>query len=770
MSVRARILVRYVPGQRAMLTQSKAAPGTDPAERMDVDSQIRLTNALIGGRVLELSRRRLRFAPAAGDGAPVIAGDTAYVTRMHHQEGSYLALRVAQDRSVGGEWERHYAALARDLPEPVRAYVPRWIAPIEGGITIAGTKLPTVVMEWIDGLTLFEAADHAASEGNRRVMLALADSLLELYAVLRDARVTHGDLAPGNLMMRSTGEIVCVDLDTVQWPGMRVRSLQAGSPAYRHPRRGAIPRHQDAFAVLVLLTSLHVLADAPGIRQELGQEAGVTGAGLVFTSWDLADPSSSRAFSTIRKGVGGVTRQLLDLLERSISSEPYLTPEILAEAMEHPADEESGEAPERPSSREWDLSSVIERLRTELDDQGGRRDEGRFATTWPSATEPEQLEQEPVALEPATEEPEPTERQSGMSALEREEARADRFRQRIAEAARQHDDEAVVRAARAAEERHLPLGSETRRIVRLARERMEIRVRLDRALAEDNRPALADLARTGELVVLGDTDRASLARVLRALEWPGLVRALESDDDALILTWYDDELFGEDQALPEDLRARVELARTRTRWVAEVRAVLKRRDVRALESLLAGEPKNGLAQLSRGERARVLRLIERQSALDDLHDALRHGSSERILKALNAIDQSGARIENPSTWAAVQSVLERATVIEQIVTAASADPPDDRELAHLLPFAKRLGLQSDPALARRFAFDDLERMVLRGAAARRIRRAIRDDDDAAIRQAAYPDVNGALSLLTDEERRRVETARSRRIAARAGAQ
>ncbi len=736
-----------------------------------MDSQIRLTNALIGGRVLELSRRRLRFAPAAGDGAPVTAGDTAYVTRMHHQDGSYFALRVAQDRSVGGEWERHYAALARDVPESIRPYVPRWVAPIEGGITIAGTKLPTVVMEWIDGFTVFDAADHAASEGNRRVLLALAESLLELYAALRDARVTHGDLAPDNLMMRSTGEIVCVDLDTVQWPGMRVRSLQAGSPAYRHPRRGAIPRHQDAFAVLVLLTSLHVLADAPGIRQEIGQDAGVAGAGLVFTSWDLADPSSSRAFNTARSRVGHRTRQLLDLLERSVTSEPYLTPEILAEAMALPAEAGPAKGAAAPASTgEWDLSGVIERLRTELDDQGKRQGEGRFATTWPRATEIEQVEIESVAPEPAAEESEGQEPEHAVSALEKEEAQAERFRQRIAEAARQHDDEAIVRAARTAEDGHLPLGSETRRVVRLARERMEIRTRLDRALVDDNRPELAELARTGELVVLGDTDRASLARVLRALEWPGLIRALESDDDTLILTWYDDELFGEDAALPDDLRGRVELARTRSRWVDEVRGVLKRRDARALESLLAGEPKDGLAHLSRGERARVLRLIERQAALDDLHEALRQGSSERILKALNTIDQSGARIENPSMWAAVQSVLERATVIEQIVAAASADPPDDRELAHLLPLAKRLGLQRDPALTRRYAFNDLETMVLRGAAARRIRRAIRDDDDAAIRQAAYPDVTGALSLLTDEERERVDTARSRRIAARAGAE
>jgi hypothetical protein len=82
---------------------------------------------------------------------------------------------------------------------------------------------------------------------------------------------------------------------------------------------------------------------------------------------------------------------------------------------------------------------------------------------------------------------------------------------------------------------------------------------------------------------------------------------------------------------------------------------------------------------------------------------------------------------------------------------------------------KRLGLQRDTLLTSQFTFEDLQSMVLRGAAVRRIRRAIRDDDDQAIRQAAYPDVTGALTLLSNRERARVEEARSRRIAARSGA-
>src|SRR5690606_35340978 len=184
---------------------------------------------------------------------------------------------------------------------------------------------------------------------------------------------------------------------------------------------------------------------------------------------------------------------------------------------------------------------------------------------------------------------------------------------------------------------------------------------------------------------------------LQALAWPGWLRAIEADDDAIILEWYDEELFGGD-ALPPEMRARVDLARERTRWVAETRAILKKRDSRALEAQLAEEPEGGLERLSRSERGRVLRLIEQRAALNDLHAALHDADTARILTALSTIEWVGARIENPATWAAVQTVLERATIIEQIIDAADADSPDDRQLAHLLPVAKTMGIARDPAL------------------------------------------------------------------------
>ena len=70
----------------------------------------------------------------------------------------------------------------------------------------------------------------------------------------------------------------------------------------RAPRRGAIPRHQDAFAVLVLYTSLHVLADAPWIRGTFDAAPQQARDGLLFSAWDLADPKRADPGICVKNG------------------------------------------------------------------------------------------------------------------------------------------------------------------------------------------------------------------------------------------------------------------------------------------------------------------------------------------------------------------------------------------------------------------------------------------------------------------------------------
>lgn len=738
-----------------------------------MDTRSRFHNALARGYVPELIRLRLRPALNQRGQPIVLEGDTAAVARVTRSDGAAFAIRVPLSPDLGHGWPEHYGAMAASLPAGAREWLPQEIEVPERGITIGRSTVPAVLLSWIDGPTLLGATDRAARRSASAVLRALAESLRDLASGLRQANVVHGDLAADNLIVRRDGRLAAIDLDTLSWHGAPDGPGGETSPAYRFPGGEATGAQRDAFAVLVQYVSLMLLAEMPGLRTTHGDPVETHGGSLLFSAWDLADPDSSRAFREIRAGVGSEGQRLLDLLRDACTGRATELPGILASAVNPPPAMTSWRAPEpepepEPVTRTWDVSQVIERLRREEADKAGWRVE---AEPVPDVSIPDELVVERRRLVEAIDAGDEANiiRQAARLAddpvaqfykLDVERAIAERYRARIEDAARQKRDDQVVHLAGEAAEREIPLDAGTRRSLRNARERIEVRERLERALAANDREALAHLAVSGDLVVLGDTDRATLKRVLQALEWPNLERALATDDDALILEAVDEELFDAGAALPPSVRERVILARNRQEWVTQVRGALRRRDADALERLSTASPDGGMGRLGRGERTRAERLVRRKTALARLETAMRTGNDARILEALHEVEQSGARIEDRVMWEMVRNVVERASLVERILAAATASPVDDRSLAYLLPMAKATGLMGDPAFQGDLAWSRLEAMVVRGAAVRRIRRALEGGDDLAIRRAAFPDVTGALEELTEWERARVEAARS----------
>ncbi|HWV36002.1 MAG TPA: hypothetical protein VNZ55_10220 [Thermomicrobiales bacterium] len=748
-----------------------------------METRSRFHNALARGHVPELIRLRLR--PALNErGQPIVVeGDTAAVARMTRSDGAARAIRIPLSPEQGHRWGDHYGAMAASLPPSAQEWLPSGIEVADRGITIGTATYPAVVMSWIEGPTLLRAANRAALRGNSAVLRALTASLRAFSSGLREANVVHGDLAADNLMVRRDGRIAAVDLDTLSWHGAPYRAEGETSPAYRFPGNDASSAQRDAFAVLVQYVSLMLLAESPGVRSSHGDPVEMHGAALLFSAWDLADPGSSRAFREIRATVDPEGKRLLDLLREACEGVPEDVPGILARAVNPPSSsttwtappEESPastwQTPERePETSIWDVSRVIERLRRE---ERTTPAASVNVEPLPGVSIPEEIALERQRLRDAIDAGDEANilRQAARLAddpvaqfykLDVERILAARYRARIADAARQKRDDQVTHLFQEAAERSLPLDAGSRRALRTAVERSEVRDRLERALVANDAEALADLAVSGDLVVLGDTDRATLKRVLQALEWPNLERALAQDDDTLILEAFDEELFDAGAALPHAARDRVMLARDRLAWIVQVRAALKDRDADALERLSRSAPAGGMDRLGRGERTRAELIVRRTKALDQLERAMRAGNDARVLKALHEVEQSGARIDDRMTWMTVRHVVERASLVEKIVEAASAVPVDDRSLAHLLPVARTTGLMADPAFKGDFAWPRLEGLVVRGAALRRIRRALETDDDRAIRLAAFPDVAGALGVLTDDERARVEAAQERR--------
>jgi hypothetical protein len=334
----------------------------------------------------------------------------------------------------------------------------------------------------------------------------------------------------------------------------------------------------------------------------------------------------------------------------------------------------------------------------------------------------------------------------------------------IARAAERGDDASLLDSVQDAEDAGVPVDAKSRKAARAAANRIETRRRLEEAIAAGDRTVLTDLVLTGRLAELGTVDRSTAKAAMRALHWPMLEAALGSDDDLRILGAYDGEpgLFEDEGALSREHRARVDLARSRTLWLQEVRVALRNREVETLKMAMRASPPGALDRLSEVERRRIERSTRKDDAVARLAQVLKEGPDQAIVDALAAVKATGATLPDALDWAAVRGVEDRLSLAQAIREAASADPPDYERLAVLLPAARAAAADGSAGAARLAAdgldFEHLEREVFRAAHVARLREAIATDDDATIAAAAVPDPYGAVAALPVEQRVRVQRA------------
>jgi serine/threonine protein kinase len=744
------------------------------------------SNALRHHSVSATADERAVLGP---DGEPaVIVGRDALVTRVRRANGQNAALRVPLDARAGGDWPIRYAALERFRADSrVGARLPAGIAVKRDALATGtdaegGVGLPAVSMEWIDGPTLLDAVDRACSVRNTGILTAIYRALLDAVNDARVAGFVHGDLAADNLMIRPTGQMAFIDLDGATWRDAPCGVAGRGTPGYRHPGgNGRQPSSRDEFATLVLLASLLILSEQPELRRQYGDPPHVQGGALLFSAWDISDPSTSRLFGLLRGSVRPATRTVLDALASACAADPdeaatftagvaglkpfpkadeprnwsagwtqspfsddveNVLPSLRARMGAQPAPapqpmdalgQETVQTPAAAPRFDGNLEVWRDRLQRAID----RNDDLTVSRLWPS------LKHDPAVQ---------------TMAYAVAEIIAGGYDKRIAQEAKRGRDDLVARLAEDARHHGLAISTESRKSARAARERLATRHALEQALAHNEQQALADLAISGRLAELGDADRESVRRVLRALEWPNLSRALDSDDDRLILGAYDEELFSQSDALEQTVRERIELARQRSSWLEEVRASLRRRDAHLLARSFAKPPPGAESRLSTAERKRAFRLIERERAIAELNTAIQERDEAKIIAALGFVERVGARIGDRADWSIVKRVVDRVSLIHDLKEAVEARPVDYGRIARLLPAIRALGLEGDPRLTGPIEPRHLARELVRNAHLRRIRIALKRDDDVAIAVAALPDPYDAYHLLRTDEQLRVDLA------------
>lgn len=142
-----------------------------------------------------------------------------------------------------------------------------------------------VAMEWCDGVSIAVAAQQARASRDRRRLHDLVGQMLDAYGRLHEQGLLHGDIHPGNCLVRDDGRVVLLDFGNarpIEGTAMIVDPTRAGIPQFHDPQMagellaGRLPpaatpaSEQYAIAVLayLLLTGLQPI-DSPAVQDEL---------------------------------------------------------------------------------------------------------------------------------------------------------------------------------------------------------------------------------------------------------------------------------------------------------------------------------------------------------------------------------------------------------------------------------------------------------------------------------------------------------------------
>lgn len=245
---------------------------------------------------LEIERDQFRQPrPWAGSFAVVYKG-------TNPATGVSRAIRVFTTESP--ERRGRYDAIS----EYLRQHCPQCLVPFEyrdASIRAVGFSdwFPVILMEWVQGETLFRWVRAQCGQGNGAALALAAEHWLEVVGELEEAKVAHGDLQHANVMITTEGRLKLVDYDGMCVPALvGRRNLEVGVEPYQHPSRNektALSLELDRFSAAVIYTALRALAADPSLWQRHVEASQYDK--LLLRKEDFASPQSSALAADLRK-------------------------------------------------------------------------------------------------------------------------------------------------------------------------------------------------------------------------------------------------------------------------------------------------------------------------------------------------------------------------------------------------------------------------------------------------------------------------------------
>ena len=197
-------------------------------------------------------------------GHPIMSsGNFAVVFKMQAPTGEYHALKCfLRDQEERSE---RYRMIAEELQYVQSTYLVKFRY-LESELFVdvpntGGEVYPVLLMDWVDGIPLDQYLKTIINKSYEKDLLAYRFSLLARWLVTQP--FAHGDLKPDNICVRNDGSLVLLDYDGMYVPALYGRkSLEQGSPHYRHPLRSTLPfdEHIDDYSLSLILLSLRAIA------------------------------------------------------------------------------------------------------------------------------------------------------------------------------------------------------------------------------------------------------------------------------------------------------------------------------------------------------------------------------------------------------------------------------------------------------------------------------------------------------------------------------
>lgn len=256
---------------------------TDYANAIKIPQLIK-ANQLKGGYPVERNRKLIKYSGGFCVVFPYQTSNAKYAVRCWHANVSN-----AQERT-------------RLISEAIQSsHLPYFVSfdyVSNGIVTPTGTQ-PIVIMDWVDAKTLKEYLKEYRHDAI--ILNQLAESFKRMVSELHQHHFSHGDLQHGNIMVRTNGNLVLVDYDSMCVPTLVGQKEEIkGLLGYQHPARwknNSLTEKADYFSELVIYLSIKAIAKKPELWERLNLEDSET---LIFSADDINSKGTTHIFNELK--------------------------------------------------------------------------------------------------------------------------------------------------------------------------------------------------------------------------------------------------------------------------------------------------------------------------------------------------------------------------------------------------------------------------------------------------------------------------------------